>query len=193
MRTIEQGSTMPTGMDPVEWTLFPTAIGACGLSWRDETLLGVQLPEREEADTAARLTRRWAGGRRAEASGAVARLIARLTAHLAGQCETFGDVALPLERVAPFEREVYAITRAIPPGRTRTYGEVARQLGDVALARAVGQALGHNPWPLLVPCHRVIAANGAPGGFSGGDGTPMKLRILAIEGVLPGGQPSLFA
>lgn len=192
MRTIEQGSRMSTGTDQVGWTLFPTAIGSCGLSWRGETLLGVQLPERDAEATAARISRRHAGARRAEAPGAVARLIERLTAHLAGRCEDFGDVELPLERVGPFEREVYAITRAIAAGRTRTYGEVARQLGDVALSRAVGQALGQNPWPLVVPCHRVIAANGAPGGFSGGEGTPTKLRILAIEGVLPGGQPSLF-
>ncbi len=183
---------METGTGGAAWTLFPTAIGACGLSWRETTLLGVHLPERDPAATAARLTRRWAGARRAEPGEALARLIERLTAHLAGQCDDFTDVPLPLERVAPFEREVYAITRAIPAGRTRTYGEVARQLGDVALARAVGQALGHNPWPLVVPCHRVIAAQGAPGGFSGGEGTPTKLRILAIEGVLPGGQPSLF-
>lgn len=176
----------------IEWTLFPTAIGPCGIAWRGTTLLGVQLPERDDAATAARLTRRWPGARRSRPEAAPARLVDRLTAHLAGEAQDFSDLDLPFELVAPFEREVYGIARTIPAGRTLSYGEVARQLGDSTLARAVGQALGHNPWPLVVPCHRVVAANGRPGGFSGGEGTPTKLRLLAIEGVVPGGQPSLF-
>ena len=90
-----------------------------------------------------------------------------------------------------FNRKVYAIARTIPPGETLTYGEIAERLGDKLLARAVGQALGENPIPLIVPCHRVLAAGGKSGGFSAAGGVVTKLRLLTIEGAAPGG-PTLF-
>jgi len=94
--------------------------------------------------------------------------------------------------VPDFHQRVYAIARRIVPGSTRTYGDVAKELGDIGLAQAVGQTLGRNPFAPIVPCHRVLAANGRPGGFSGGGGVLTKLRMLAIEGTWPGGTPSLF-
>jgi len=91
-------------------------------------------------------------------------------------------VALDMEGVAPFHRRVYEVARTIPPGKTLAYGEVAARLGAAGAARAVGQALGHNPFPIVVPCHRVVAASGKIGGFSAHGGTATKRRMLAIEG-----------
>ena len=109
-----------------------------------------------------------------------------------GEALDLREVVLDLSRLTPFQRGVYAIARAIPPGQTRTYGDVARELGDVGLSRAVGQALGHNPFAPIVPCHRVLAAGNRPGGFSAEGGAATKLRMLAIEGARPSGSASLF-
>lgn len=101
-------------------------------------------------------------------------------------------LALDWHGVSPFHRRVYVVTRAIAPGCTRSYGEIARELGDVGLSRAVGQALGLNPFAPVIPCHRVLAAGARPGGFSGGGGALTKLRMLEIEGAAWGGTRSLF-
>ena len=84
------------------------------------------------------------------------------------------------------------MARSIPPGQTLTYGEIADRLGDRRPAREVGQALGRNPFPIVVPCHRVLAADGRTGGFSAPGGVETKLRMLAIERAQPGGAPALF-
>lgn len=103
------------------------------------------------------------------------------------------EIALDEFAVPAFHSRVYAFTRALAPGRTSTYGEVAAALGEAGAARAVGQALGANPFAPIVPCHRVLAAGRAPGGFSGGQGALTKLRMLEIEGGAWGGTQSLFA
>ena len=103
------------------------------------------------------------------------------------------EIALDEFAVPAFHSQVYAFTRALAPGRTSTYGEVAAALGEAGAARAVGQALGANPFAPIVPCHRVLAAGRAPGGFSGGQGALTKLRMLEIEGGAWGGTQSLFA
>ena len=90
-----------------------------------------------------------------------------------------------------FNARVYAIARNIPPGATMTYGEIAERLGDKSLSREVGQAMGENPSPIIMPCHRVLAAGGKTGGFSAPGGVVTKLRLLTIEGAQPGG-PTLF-
>src|SRR5437773_1910493 len=87
---------------------------------------------------------------------------------------------------------VYDIARKIPPGQTLTYGDIAKQLGGVELSRDVGQALGRNPCPIVVPCHRVLAAGNKPGGFSANGGVVTKLKMLAIEGAAVNHTPSLF-
>ena len=103
------------------------------------------------------------------------------------------DVAIDYEGVPPFHQRVYEAARAIAPGRVKTYGELARELGDPGAARAVGQALGHNPFAPLVPCHRILAARGASGGFSAEGGARTKLRMLEIErAVLSPDGPGLF-
>lgn len=110
----------------------------------------------------------------------------------AGALPMLGEIELDWHGVSNFHRQVYEWARGIAPGRTATYGEVARALGDAALARAVGQALGANPFAPIVPCHRVLAAGGRPGGFSGGQGPLTKLRMLELEGAAWGGSRSLF-
>jgi methylated-DNA-[protein]-cysteine S-methyltransferase len=124
----------------------------------------------------------------------VAHLIGSIVALLDGTARPdLRDAELDWGDTPAFERRVYELTRAIEPGRTRSYGELALALGDASLARAVGQALGRNPWPIVVPCHRVLAAGGRPGGFSARGGLDTKLRLLEIEQAWPGDQPSLFA
>lgn len=116
-------------------------------------------------------------------------------AHAQNPSQVLPDLRhVPLDEfgVSDFHRRVYAFARALAPGQTCTYGDVARALGDIGLARAVGQALGANPFAPLVPCHRVLAAGRQPGGFSGGQGAITKLRMLELEGAAWGGTRSLF-
>jgi methylated-DNA-[protein]-cysteine S-methyltransferase len=121
----------------------------------------------------------------------VQRGIDGIVALLRGEQRDLNDVSIDAEDLPAFNRKVYDITRAIPPGATLTYGEIAERLGDKLLARDVGQALGQNPIPLIVPCHRVLAASGKTGGFSAPGGVASKLRLLTIEGAQPNG-PTLF-
>ncbi|SDD71254.1 methylated-DNA--[protein]-cysteine S-methyltransferase [Actinokineospora iranica] len=170
-------------------TLFDTAIGRCGIAWGEHGITAVQLPERDDAATAARLR---AYANEADPPVAVRSAIDRITALLRGEADDLADIALDPAGVPEFHRRVYGVARAIPVGQTLTYGEVAARLGAPGSAQAVGQALGRNPYPIVVPCHRVLAAGGKVGGFSAGNGATTKLRILAIEGAAPNGQPSLF-
>lgn len=176
----------------VKWTRFETAIGDCGVAWDDGGLVGVQLPEPSAAATEARLRRRWPGSEPDSPGDEIQAAIDRIVTLLRSGKADFTDIRVNLERVPDFHRRVYQIAGAIPPGAVLTYGEIARQLGDPSLAREVGQAMGQNPLPLVIPCHRVVAAGGKPGGFSGGVGTETKLQLLRIEGAVLGGQPSLF-
>ena len=109
-----------------------------------------------------------------------------------GQAERSADVVLDLDGVPEFNRGVYDIARKIPPGQTLTYGDIAKRLGGVELSRDVGQALGRNPCPIVVPCHRVLAAGNKPGGFSANGGVVTKLKMLAIEGAVVNHTPNLF-
>jgi methylated-DNA-[protein]-cysteine S-methyltransferase len=174
------------------FTLFDTPIGACGIVWGARGILGLQLPEVDEARARKRLRRRFPDATEAAPPPEVRRAIERIVALLSGENTDLSDVALDLERITPFQKQVYAITRKIPPGKTLTYGEIAERLGDKLLARDVGESMGKNPFPIVVPCHRVVAANGKPGGFSARGGVDTKLKMLAIEGAAVGGQPSLF-
>jgi methylated-DNA-[protein]-cysteine S-methyltransferase len=111
---------------------------------------------------------------------------------LAGKPNDLAEVVLDLDGVPEFNRGVYDIARKIPPGKTMTYGDIAKKLGGVELSRDVGQALGRNPCPIVVPCHRVLAAGGKPGGFSANGGVVTKLKMLAIEGAVVNHTPNLF-
>jgi methylated-DNA-[protein]-cysteine S-methyltransferase len=123
---------------------------------------------------------------------AVQRAIAAIVALLEGEKRELFDVALDMARVPAFERRVYEVARGIPPGATLTYGEIAARLGAPGEARAVGEALGQNPFPIVVPCHRVLAAGGKVGGFSANGGIATKLRLLSIEGARTSSAPTLF-
>ncbi len=122
----------------------------------------------------------------------VALAIARVQALLQGARDDLCDLPLELAGVPPFHQKVYEVTRAIPPGEVLTYGEVARRIGEPGAARAVGYALGKNPFAPVVPCHRVLAAGGRSGGFSAEGGAMTKLRMLEIERAQWGETRSLF-
>ena len=178
-------------MEDFGFALFETAIGRCGIVWSVRGVAGVQLPERDEDATRKRLLRRFAGAREAVPPDVVSRGIADIVALLGGEPRDLTHVAIDTDSMADLNRRVYDITRAIPPGATLSYGEIAERLGDRSLARDVGQALGQNPIPIIVPCHRVLAAGGKVGGFSAPGGIVTKLRLLTIEGAQPNG-PTLF-
>jgi methylated-DNA-[protein]-cysteine S-methyltransferase len=162
-------------------TLFETPIGRCGIAWGPRGIVGIQLPEPTGAERA-RLLRRFPDATEGVPPAPVAEAIARLVAHLGGGSPDLDSIGLDMTGVPEFDRRVYEIARAILRGATMTYGEVAARLGDPAAARAVGQSLGRNPFPIIIPCHRVLAAAGRPGGFSAHGGVATKLRLLAIEG-----------
>jgi methylated-DNA-[protein]-cysteine S-methyltransferase len=164
------------------FALFDTAIGRCGIAWGPRGVLGVQLPERREPETRARMQRRFPDAREDTPPPRVRRVLDGIVALLRGEKRDLSAATLDMERVPPFHRRVYQEARTIPPGETRSYGQVAARLGEPGSARAVGQALGRNPFPIVVPCHRVTAAGGRIGGFSAVGGAATKLRILAIEG-----------
>jgi methylated-DNA-[protein]-cysteine S-methyltransferase len=172
--------------------LFETAIGPCGIAWTDAALAAVQLPEASEEGTRRRLLRHVGEVPEGEPPAFVAQAVARIQALLAGRHDDLCDLPLALDGVPAFYQRVYAVTRAIPPGEFLTYGEVARRVGEPGASRAVGQALGHNPFAPVVPCHRVLAAGGRAGGFSAEGGTATKLRMLEIERARLGGAPGLF-
>lgn len=174
--------------------LFDTAIGTCGIAWGPGGIVAVQLPEADAQATRARLLRGISPhcAAFAEPPPAVCSAIDGMQALLTGQPRDLCEVPLDMSGVSPFHQQVYAIARAIPPGSTRTYGEVAEQIGSKGLSRAVGQALGLNPFAPVVPCHRVLAAGDKTGGFSAGGGAATKLRMLEIEGACLGGTLPLF-
>ena len=173
------------------YSLFETAIGTCGIVWTARGVCGMQLPEKDAAATLARVHRRHPGAVEASPPPAIRRAIDGIVALLAGEQRDLTDVAIDDERQSDFNKRVYAVARTIPPGRTMTYGEIAERLGDKTLARAVGQAMGENPTPIVMPCHRVMASAGKTGGFSAPGGIVTKLQLLTIEGAQPGG-PTLF-
>jgi methylated-DNA-[protein]-cysteine S-methyltransferase len=180
-------------MDAPAFTLFDTPIGTCALVWGASGLVGVALPEASAAGTAAQVRRRFRGAGEQVPPIEVRRVIDRVLALLHGsRDDLLQDIALDLRGVPEFHAAVYALARRIPPGDTRSYGAIALELGMPQAARAVGQALGANPFPIIVPCHRVLAAGGRAGGFSAPGGTRTKLRLLEIEGAPLGGTPGLF-
>ena len=178
-------------MSELDFALFETAIGHCGIVWSERGVAGMQLPERSEQATRNRILRRFAGAREAAPPEVVQRAITDIVVLLSGEPRDLTHVTIDTDGMADFNRRLYAIARTIPPGATLSYGEIAERLGDRTLARDVGQALGQNPIPIIVPCHRVLAAGGKVGGFSAPGGVVTKLRLLTIEGVQPNG-PTLF-
>lgn len=174
------------------FALFDTAIGTCAVAWGERGLAGLQLPEPSAQAARARLARRFPEARESEPPPEVQKAIAAIVALLAGEARDLRGITLDMTAVPPFNRRVYDAARTIPPGQTLTYGEIAARLGEPDAAREVGQALGANPFPIVVPCHRVLAAGGRTGGFSARGGVATKLRMLSIERARIGDAPTLF-
>jgi methylated-DNA-[protein]-cysteine S-methyltransferase len=163
--------------------LFPTAIGSCAIAWSSRGVTSVWLPERTDPQTRARVVDRFPKIIESGPPPFVMRAIEGIVALLQGESRDLSDVPLDFDSSVPeFHRRVYDVTRTIKAGTTLTYGEVAARVGERGASRAVGQALGRNPIPIIVPCHRVLAADGGTGGFSAPGGTATKLQLLAIEG-----------
>jgi methylated-DNA-[protein]-cysteine S-methyltransferase len=171
--------------DHVRHHLFETALGVCGLAWNGRGLTAVQLPETTRALTERRLTAKAASAGAAAPPPWVAALIADIQRYLEGARIDFSAVAVDLENLEPFRRKLYEALRATGFGATTTYGELAGRIGAVGPegARDVGAAMGENPMPIVIPCHRVLAAGGKLGGFSAPGGSATKAKLLALEGV----------
>ena len=187
MRRLSLPPTIPA---PFDQALFSTSFGECGLAWTTRGLAWIQLPERTPAATRAR-TLAGAGARwgtsaepssEAERPAWVAEAMERIAAHLAGAAAPLDGIPLDATDVPPFFRRVYEEARAIPRGEVRTYAQLAAAAGSPGAMRAVGQAMAKNPWPVVVPCHRVVGSAGKPGGFSAPGGLDTKARLLALEG-----------
>jgi methylated-DNA-[protein]-cysteine S-methyltransferase len=174
------------------FALFDTNIGRCGIAWSACGIAGVQLPEASEAKTRARLTRRYPHAREAPPPADVCRAIDAITSLLRGKPRDLSAVALDMEGIPEFDRGVYEAARGIVAGATVSYGELAARVGERGLAREVGQALGRNPFPIIVPCHRILATGGKAGGFSANGGVATKLRLLTIERARTSDAPTLF-
>lgn len=174
---------------PIDTTLFDTAIGRCAIAWHDDIVVRFRLPG-NGSDTPTNqddipLRPEPETGPRAEA-------IAGIRAHLDGHLDDLRWIPVDLTGAPEFHRAVYAVTRAIDPGHTLSYGAVAERVGAPGAAQAVGQALGRNPIPLIIPCHRVLSADHALHGFSAPGGIDTKLRLLVIERTAGFGEPTLF-
>lgn len=182
-------------MTEQSFTLFDTAIGTCAIAWNARGLIGVQLPEGDAAATRRRMRARFPNAAERAPQAAAQGAIDGIVALLGGDKRDLSAIVIDDSATRDFNARVYKIVRQIPPGETLTYGEVAERLGDKTLARAVGQAMGQNPCPVVMPCHRVLAASGSngakTGGFSAPGGVATKLKLLTIEGAQPGG-PTLF-
>ena len=169
-------------MTPTGFELFETAIGRCAIAWSAEGIIGLALPEPDDRSLRIHMQRRHPGLKEGSAPPHVRGAIADIQRLLAGEKRDLTAVVLDMADIPEFDRSVYVEARSIAPGDTVTYGDLATRLGDPGLSRAVGQALGRNPIPIIVPCHRVLAAQGKIGGFSAPGGTSTKRQLLEIEG-----------
>jgi len=180
-------------MKQAAYCLFETPLGACGIAWKEQETSRIppavtffQLPEATRSVTGKRIAER-SGGREAPVPPPrIAAIIRKVQLHLHGDVQDFRDTAVALDGAGPFARKVYDAVRTIPAGRTMTYGEIASGMSRPAAARAVGQALGRNSIPLIIPCHRVLASGKKPGGFSAYGGVETKTKLLEIEGATIG-------
>ncbi len=179
-------------MSEFQFALFDTAIGRCGVVWSERGIAAVRFPERGENAVRNRIARRFADARETTPPEKVRHAIDDVVALLNGEPRDLRDIDIDLGDAPDFNRRVYDVARSIDPGETLTYGEVAERLGDRTLARDVAQALGQNPVPIIVPCHRVMAAGGKTGGFSAPGGVQTKLKLLSIEGARLDQEPMLF-
>jgi methylated-DNA-[protein]-cysteine S-methyltransferase len=181
----------------VSHTLVDTALGAIGLAWRATprgvAIVRLQLPTGDQAATEQALTRRLDSARATALPEEIERIAGMIRAYAAGDSVDFSGVEVDVGPVEPIRRAIYAALRKLGHGETLTYGELADRAGFPGLAQAVGQAMGRNPVPLIIPCHRVLAAGGKLGGFSAPGGVTTKERMLKLErAIAEPAQGSLF-
>ena len=179
-------------MPGAHFSLFPTPIGTCAIAWRGGKVCGSHLPEATAELTAQKMAKRAGGAVEASPPDFVKNAVDGILELLNGKPNDLMRVDLDFTGIEPFALKVYALSRAIKPGQTRTYGDLAIELGDRAYAQAVGRALGANPFPIIVPCHRIMGAGGKLTGFSAGGGVNTKLKLLEIEKAQIGELPTLF-
>jgi methylated-DNA-[protein]-cysteine S-methyltransferase len=174
------------------YTVFDTSIGRCGIAWGDLGILGVQLPEAREIETRRRLLRLHPEARELRPSLNAEIAIEGIVALLRGQPCDLSDVTLDMSGVHAFNARVYAFTRTIPRGETRTYGEVAGSLRASGATHSVAQAISKNPFMIIVPCHRVLEAGSYADKISPNGGAISKRRLLSIEGAVSSSSKTLF-
>jgi methylated-DNA-[protein]-cysteine S-methyltransferase len=174
------------------YALFPTAIGECAVAWSERGLVGVWFPEATPQATRARIERRLPTAAETTPPPKVAEAMARIAGLLETGRVNLADIDLDMDGIEGFERQVLEAARGIAPGATLTYGELAVRAGSPGAAREVGQAMARNRFPIVVPCHRVLAAGGGFGGFSAPGGLESKARLLTIERAAIGDKPMLF-
>jgi len=163
------------------YTLFDTPIGHTAIAWGERGILRVQLPDAHPHATRQRLLERLPEALEHTPPPLVCRVIQDIVGMLRGDPDGLTHIQLDMQGIPPFHQRVYHAARDIPRGQTLSYGAIATRIGSPLASRAVGQALGQNPFALIVPCHRVLAANGKPGGFTAPGGIDTKLRLLRLE------------
>ena len=169
---------------PHYFTVFETEAGFCAIGWTDSGIARFQLPDGSAAAAERNMLRKFPSAQPSAPSPEVATVIAAAQRYFAGEVVDFSEIALDLDDQDEFFRRIYAALRAVGYGKTTTYGTLAKELGaGPEAARDVGQAMAQNPVPLIIPCHRVLAAGGKVGGFSAPGGADSKVKMLALEGV----------
>jgi methylated-DNA-[protein]-cysteine S-methyltransferase len=169
--------------------LFETQLGLCGIAWSEDGITRFRLPDPDRAAAEKALGAR---GTPQEPPPPIAAAVDEAKRYFGGARIDFGRIALDLAGVDPFRRSIYDALRAVAWGETVTYGELAKRAGAPGAAQDVGVAMARNPVPLIIPCHRVLAAGGKLGGFSAPGRTQAKERMLALEGVFIDNQPKLL-
>ena len=174
------------------YSVFDTGVGRCGIVWSDAGVVGVQLPEAREIETRRRLFHIFPDAREMRAPLNVEIAIEGMVALLHGQPSDLAEIVLDMNGIPNFNRRVYELTRTIPWGETRTYGEIAAQMRASGASHSVAQAIGKNPFMLIVPCHRVLEAGHYADKISPFGGSISKRRLLSIEGAISPGSKPLF-
>jgi methylated-DNA-[protein]-cysteine S-methyltransferase len=174
------------------YCVFDTTVGRCGIAWGQAGVVGVHLPEAREIETRGRMLRQYPDAREQRPTAQVDIAIEGIVALLRGQVADLAEVPLDMRGIPAFNQRVYAFARTIPRGETRTYGEVASALRASGAAHSVAQAIGRNPFMIIVPCHRVLEAGSYADKISPNGGSISKRRLLSIEGAVSPTSRTLF-
>lgn len=170
------------GSARIAYVLFETAVGKVGLAWKGSEVLAIQLPDATAEGTVERLVAQTGAAAPGRPPPRIARAVERIRRSLAGEAVDLSRIALGMDALTPFQREVFTAARRVKRGQVLSYGELAAIIGRPGAARAVGGAMASCPFPVVVPCQRIVGANGAPGGWSSWRGLDAKAELLALEG-----------